>query len=453
MRNILRSYICHAVISAKIKTSPRLRAYFGAVAAILLAVALYTHYSPFLVPDEVWFLDEAEAFYHGLPILDHLDSMPLTGYYHSLLAHNLPVGWPGIFLPFAIISLMTISFAAGEELCGELCGTLSTMVTALAFLLIGGALVNWGRYFETAIFTLLTSLAAAALLYYRDSGRTRDAILLGLLTGCSLLCRSTFFLFPFFILVALRLWRGKLEITWRAAAAIALLPYGMLIPWWLMRAYTGQEFALFEVLRAKANIITGLLGYINTIDGSYQEALKLAGLNGTENLWVWGVKRFGADPWGLAFAVPQRLWTALTYNPLISLATLASLLTTRMDDKTKLLAAFLLYFVAVHLPMPVEPRYFIPALPLVAVLIARAATLHLNFNRAAPPGNMAARRAVYVLAAAALYGTAALYVNIWPYASRINSGDEAASLHLEMAAHPGDPWLLEEAKWARLLNE
>lgn len=438
-------------LGAALTARPRLRAWLAAAALLPLAAAFYGHYAQFRVPDDIWFLDEAEAFYHGLPILAGLDSMPLTGYYYSLLAHNLQAGWPALFLAFAVSSVLAVSFAAGAALRGRLGGALSAAAAALAFLSIT-SMANWGRYFETAVFTLLTALAAAALLYYRDGGRTRDAVLLGLLTGCSLLCRSTFFLFPVFILAALWLWRGRLKITWGAAAAIALLPYAMLVPWWLTRAYTGQEFSLFEAFRAKANIITGLLGYIHTIDGSYSEALKLAGLNGSENLWAWGARRLAADPWGLAVAVPLRLWEVLTYNPLLSAAAPASLFLAVMDDKAKLLAAFLFYLIAVHLPMPVEPRYFVPGLPLLAALLARAAAMRLDPGGAAPGGSPAGKAAVYFLAVIALCGTASLYAHLPPYARSIRSGDEPAALLRETAAHPGEPWLLEKAKWARLLD-
>ena len=421
----------------------------AAAALLLLGAALYVHFSPFLAVDDVWFLGEAESFYHGLPLQAGLDSMPLTGYYHSLLAHHLPAGWEKAFLPLAILSLLAAAFAGGAALCGKRCGALAAAAAGLAGLSVG-VLVNWGRYFETAVFTLITGLMLVFLVNYREHGRTRDAVLLGLLTGASLLCRSTFFLFPLFILAALWLWRGRLKITPGAGAAIALLPYALLAPWWAMRALTGQEFALFEVFRAKANIITGLLGYVHTIDGSYQEALALAGLNGSENLITWGLERLAADPLTLLKALPLRAWAVLAYKPLLSLLALAALFAAKLDDKAKLAAALLAYFLAVHLAMPVEPRYFFPLLLPLGALAGRAAALRLWPDCAARDGR-GGTAAAWLLAALVLTGPPAVYANIAHYVRNIRAADGNAVLALETASHPDDPWLLERANEARLL--
>ncbi|OGR66047.1 MAG: hypothetical protein A2X31_12565 [Elusimicrobia bacterium GWB2_63_22] len=436
-------------LGAALEARPRLLAALAWTAALLLAAALYRHFAPFLAVDDAWFLDEAEAFYHGLPLRAGLDSMPLTGYYHSLLSHHLPPGWVKLFLPFAVLSMLAASFSLGAALCGRRCGALAAALAGASFLSIG-ALVNWGRYFETAVFTLITALMAFFLLRYRESGSTRHAVLLGLLTGASLLCRSTFFLFPFFILAALLLWRGRLRITPVAAGAIALLPYAMLAPWWLMRHLTGQEFALFETFRAKANIITGLLGYVHTIDGSYQEALRYAGLVGSENLWAWGLDQVAANPLLIVKAVLLRGWAVLVYKPVLALLALASLFAAGLDDKAKLLAAFLFYFIAVHLPMPVEARYFVPLLPLLGALIGRAAALTL-WPDCAARGDGAGRAAAWVLAALVLAGPPAVYANIAHYVRNLRAADGSAVIALETASHPGDPWLLERANEARLL--
>lgn len=436
-------------IGAALEARPRLLAALAWAAALLLAAALYRHFSPFLAVDDAWFLGEAEAFYHGLPLRAGLDSMPLTGYYHSLLSHHLPPGWVKLFLPFAVLSLLAASFSAGAALCGRRCGALAAALAGAAFLSVG-ALVNWGRYFETAVFTLITALMAFFLLRYRETGSTRNAVLLGLLTGASLLCRSTFFLFPFFILAALLLWRGRLRITLGAAGAIALLPYALLAPWWLMRHLTGQEFALFETFRAKANIITGLLGYVQTIDGSYQEALRYAGLGGSENLWAWGLDQLASNPLLIIKAVLLRAWGVLVYKPVLTLLALASLFSAGLDDKTRLLTAFLLYFIVVHLPMPVEARYFVPLIPLLGALIGRGAALSL-WPDCAARGNGWARAAAWTLAALVLAGPPAVYSNIAHYVRNIRAADGSAVIAQETAAHPGDPWLLERANEARLL--
>ncbi len=436
-------------LGAALEARPRLLAALAWAGALLLAAALSRHFSPFLAVDDVWFLDEAEAFYHGLPLLAGLDSMPLTGYYHSLLSHHLPAGWVKLFLPFAVLSLLAASFSAGAALCGRRSGALAAAVSGAAFLSIG-ALVNWGRYFETAVFTLITALMAFFLVRYRESGATRHAVLLGLLTGASLLCRSTFFLFPFFILAALWLWRGRLRITPGAAAAITLLPYALLAPWWLMRHLTGQEFAMFETFRAKANIITGLLGYVHTIDGSYQEALRYAGLGGSENLLAWGLDRIASNPLLLIKAVLLRGWAVLVYKPVLSLLALASLFAAGLDDKARLLAAFLFYFIAAHLPMPVEARYFVPLIPLLAALIGRAAALSFWPDCAARGGG-GARAAAWTLAALVLAGPPAVYANISHYVRNLRAADGNAVLAQEAASHPGDPWLLERANEGSLL--
>lgn len=422
---------------------PEIKKFRGALwaaALALLAAALYRHFSPFLRPDDVWFLNEAEAFYHGLPLRSGLDSMPLTGYYYSLGAHHLPAGWERFFLPFAVISLLGATFAAGSALCGAPGGIVAAGLAGLEFLTMGG-LVNWGRYFETVVFTLLTGLTALFLVYYRDSGRLRDAVMLGLLAGASLLCRSTFFLFPPFILAALWLTRGEKKISAGAAAVVLALPYAMLVPWWLMRHSLGLDFALFETFRAKANIITGLLGYVHTIEGSYQEALALAGITGTQDLWTWGLEQVSTHPLVLAKAVLLRAWTVLAYKPSLSILLTASLFIARLDDKARLLWSFLLYFSAVHLPMPVEARYFVPLIPLAAALTARASLVRRDPYLAAFAGDaVRAKAAAWALAVLLLAPVPALYARMLRYPAALASGT-AATAASEAAAYPGDPWL------------
>lgn len=419
----------------------KIYAWLAAAALAAIAAALYFHYSPFLAVDDIWFLGEAESFYHGVAVRAGLDSMPLVGHYYSVLAHGLPAGWERLFLPFAVLSLLAAAYAAGAALKGPRCGALSAAAAGLIFLSLGG-LVNWGRYFETAVFTLVTALLAVFLLRYRESGRTRDAVALGLLTGAALLCRSTFFLLPPFILVALRLLRGDKKIKAAPAAAILLLPYAMLVPWWLLRYSLDLDFAFFETFRAKANIITGLLGHVHTIEGSYQEALALAGLNGSESLWNWGLARAAAEPLLLVKAVLLRAWAVFTYKPLVSLLAIASLFAARLDDRGKLLAAFCLYFIAVHLPMPVEPRYFVPLLIPLAALAARAAAARLWPDD--KPGTAGVWPA-WALAALILAGPAAVYANLAHYARGIRTSDLAAVIAAEAEIHPGCRWLAGRA--------
>lgn len=425
---------------ARLAARPRLAAALAAAALAAVAAALYLHYAPFLAVDDVWFLGEAESFYHGVALQGGLDSMPLNGHYHSLLAHNLPAGWERPFLPFAILSLLAAAYSLGAALGGARCGALSAGLAGLLFLSPGG-LANWGRYFETAVFTLITALAAVFLVRYRATGRTGHAVMLGLLAGASLLCRSTFFLFPPFILAALWAGRGEKKIKPAAAAAILLLPYAMLVPWWLLRHSLGLEFALFETFRAKANIITGLLGRVHTIEGSYQEALALAGLNGSESLWRWGLGQAAAHPLTLAKAVLLRAWAVLAYKPAATLLAAAAFFLGRKDAGARALWAFVFYFILVHLPMPVEPRYFVPLLIPLAALGARAAGARFWPADAPAAAGWPAR----ALAALVLAGPAAVYAGLGHYADGVKTSDQAAVIAAEAAAHPRCAWLAGRA--------
>lgn len=401
-----------------------------------LAALVYRRFSPFLRPDDVWFLGEAESFYHGVAVRAGLDSMPLTGYLHSLFSHHLASGWERVFLPLAILSLAGAAWSAGESLLRRR-GAAAAALAALVFISMDG-MVNWGRYFETAVFTLVAALMAVFLLSYRESGRTRDAAIFGLLTGVSLLCRSTFFLLPPFMLGALWLTRGEKKISAGAVAAVLALPYAMLVPWWLMRHSLGLDFALFEPFRAKANIITGLLGYVHTIEGSYQEALALAGLDQSANLWNWGRAQAAAHPWLIVKAVLLRGWAVLAYKPLLTLPAAAALFFGRKDAGARLLWAFAAYFILVHLPMPVEPRYFVPlVIPLAALMAASLPSP----SGSVPAGPANAGPAAWLPAAALLAATAGLYARLPHYAAGARSADRAAVLAREAAAHPGDPWL------------
>lgn len=423
----------------------RTRLTLAAVWLAFLAALVYRRFSPFLRPDDVWFLGEAESFYHGVAVRAGLDSMPLTGYLHSLFSHHLAAGWERLFLPLALLSLAGAAWSAGESLLRRR-GAAAAALAMLVFIFMNG-MVNWGRYFETAVFALVTALMAVFLLSYRETGRTRDAAMFGLLTGASLLCRSTFFLFPPFILAALWLARGEKKISAGAAAAVLVLPYAMLAPWWLMRHSLGLEFALFEPFRAKANIITGLLGYVRTIEGSYQEALALAGLDQSANLWRWGLAQAAAHPWLIAKAVLLRAWAVLAYKPLLTLLAAAALFFGRRDAGARLLWAFAAYFILVHLAMPVEPRYFVPLVIPLAALLAASLPSPLG---SVPAGPAKAGAAAWLPAAALLAATAGLYARLPHYAAGARSPDRAAVIAREAAAHPGDPWLASMAGEADL---
>ena len=223
-----------------------------------------------------------------------------------------------------------------------------------------------------------------------------------------------------------------------------VLPFLMLVPWWLMKWELFHEFTLFETFRAKANIITGLLGFVNTINGGYQEALSIAHIDASTSLWSWGAGQFRSNFFGIAGAVAIRLWKVFTFEPLLSALALGSLFISRHDQKVRALFYFLFYFAAIHLLLPVEDRYFIPLLPVLSVLIARSAVLLCG---GCPNGKTAAGRyaayASYLLAGLLACGPLALYAHTRIYSANIKARDEAAVLRRETAAFPGDAWLLE----------
>jgi len=430
---------------AALRERPRLLAALAAALVVLLAAACYRHYSPFLSIDDNWFLSEAEAFYHGLGTGAELDSMPLTGFYYSLLAHHFSPLWLKFFLGFSVVSFTLVTFALGSALCSPACGALGSAIMLAVFLSFR-TLVNWGRYFETSVFTLLTGLIAVFLLYYRASGKKRDAAALGILIGCSLLCRSTFFLFPFFLFAYFLFQREQLKLDWRTSLLIVALPCLMLAPWWLMKWELFHKFTLFEAFRAKANIITGLLGFVNTINGGYQEALSIAHLDASADLWAWGLGQLRHNFTGIAGAVILRLWKTLAFAPLLSILALGSLFAARLDGKLRALLALLLYFIGIHALMPVEDRYFIPLIPILALLIARGAVLRCGF--AGPePGNAGggySRLSNYLLAGLLACGPLLLYAHLRSYSANLRSPDRDAVLRLETAAYPDDTWLLEQ---------
>ncbi|MBI5238930.1 MAG: glycosyltransferase family 39 protein [Elusimicrobia bacterium] len=285
--------------------------------------------------------------------------------------------WSPLALPFprwqALISAAAVPAAAllGLLLGSPLGGLLAALLTALAPSLTAAV----PGYNIEPFFGLLVMAVCAALLLWEKAPDPRGALLAGACLAVSLLCRSTLFLLPPFLLAVfqshprLRRLRGG----WWALLAAAYLP---LAPWAARNLWHFGSFSPFELGAANRNFFAASLGFIENNDGyGYQDVLAgrldtapLAANDPIVRIGGMAWENVHSDPSAYAVSTVKRFVFSLRLHWILWLLAGLFLYRRRKEDGPWLLAAVCLYFFAVHSPMSWEVRYFDPVLPCLCVL-------------------------------------------------------------------------------------
>jgi len=275
--------------------------------------------------------------------------------------------------------LCWLVFAAGRLAAGYWAGT--GALAALALLENSPA----GYNMEQAFYGFFLLLALCLLLERRRADSAWAAVRAGLAVGMSLLVRVPLFLFPLFYplaeLAAVKKFSRALAVR---AALLAAAAYALLLPWsYLNHSLTG-EFSLANKAAAATNIITGALGAVYTMEG---DARELAGLGPEDDALSFFFRTVLSAPADYALSLARRLYHIFFFYPLLFGAFAAALLFNR-DRSLLPPLALPAYFMAVHAPFSVEPRYFYPMVyvmpPLVAAVLA--GRLRLSGSDGARPG-------------------------------------------------------------------
>ncbi|MFI5360688.1 MAG: hypothetical protein ACHQ49_01860 [Elusimicrobiota bacterium] len=245
---------------------------------------------------------------------------------------------------------------------------------ALAALHPGIGRTITGCQIETLFGCLVCLIAWALVRWCRDPGWGRT-LLLAFFIGVSLLCRAVFFALP--VALVLAAFAGALPSPGRAKlGAVLVVPYMLLAPWAARNAVQFGRFIPFEDQAATRNFYAASLGIVDNVLGSpFQDVLALeqgfpappAAITERRMLSL-AVKNIVEAPGSYLMSCLRRLVRLLGLHPMLLLMALAGALRRRADAGTRAIGVLCVYYVLVHIPMTLEPRYFEPVLPVLAVL-------------------------------------------------------------------------------------
>ncbi len=379
-------------------------------------------------------IERGEALLHGVPRPGTARAMPAYSVPNAVLCGHLPRR-AAVGVRFAVLLASAgAAFALGAFLFSPLSGA----AAALLFCLASPASESGERW----LYVLAVLLTAWMLVRRARKPSSARAAALGASLGAGLLMMSVLFLFPF-LLSAYEWARGRARR--REAAILIALPFMFLVPWIVMNWRLCGRLIVFEDGRADANVITGALGYVSTI--GMGDPRELMGAAAGKNIYAWAAGELFARPLAFLGAVGRRALAAAGLNPLLLLLSAGSLWLFRGREEVRQLALLAGYLFAIHCLMPVQPNYFAPAWPLLAVL---ASGLLLPWSRPASASlTRACAAGVHGAFALLLLALAPVLALAWAYPSR-SAG--AGALERELARHPRDPWLWEERGMAALLN-
>lgn len=302
----------------------------------------------------------------------------------------------------------------------------------------------------------LLFLMTACLLAWRarapSLGRT---ILFALAVGTTLLYRTPLAFFP--PVLALVEWavrrrepRGDRR---SQLAVLCVVPYLLLLPWVAMNRSVHGRLILFEKDAATANIVTGALGLVRSVEGDLATLVdEPVDLSRSSAVVGWAARQIIRHPLRYASAYARRAAFAASRYPVLIVLAFLAVYHFRKRREFQQLGLLGGYFLAIHCLMSVEDAYFEPLEPLFAVL---AGALVFGFREQAPPPADAVE---YRSSALAVNGMLALVLAFALYASRLVGafalrevpGDAARDLDRAVSESPGDSWLLLKRGRARL---
>lgn len=281
----------------------------------------------------------------------------------------------------ALLSTLTIALAGllGLFISGPLAG-----LAAAAFVGFHPTLIRSVPDPNIELFYgfLVLAVGFASVLWAAKPG-DRTAGLLGFFTGVSLMCRSVLFLFLPVLLAAF--WaRKKFHIGRRSHGAMMLAAaFVLLLPWIARNAYQFRSFTPFESKVVEKNLLTAAAGnlqytledYTNLVEKTHCAA---ATKDRVECVVDAALEIISAHPGRFFLSSLARLKWAVGLHGWIWLMALFALAANRNDTKTYALGVLCAYFLAVHAPFALVPRYFDPLLPCLLVLAGCAAAKALE---------------------------------------------------------------------------
>lgn len=263
-----------------------------------------------------------------------------------------------------------LAFSAGSLLHSARAGALAAALSAgFSALVIHAGYLPYSLYAEqTMIASALLMLVSALRLEF--SSYALRSLVLGLVLAMALYAKGVNApLIPAVLAYeALREKRAaRLRGQWAALAVI----FAAVAAWSAVNWICAHRFTILEPERAGCNLCTGAAGVIATMEGDWRGMLGIpAGAGAT----LWAAKEILLHPLRFLLAIPQRAWYLFFTNPLVpglpALGLLGGLAAWRFRRAPGLypLIALTAFILGLHLLMPVDVRYFIPAWFLCCVL-------------------------------------------------------------------------------------
>ncbi len=428
-----------------LKLSPRTGSVLEAgllLGLILIALALPLNRAGQPLPEvSASDIDIGESLIHGLSAPDVnsvTTSMPLSTVWAAAQFGHL--GWGAARRAWLLLGslLLLAAVALACELAPWPAGLLTILILVFA-------LDDWLSLTNTlhVIYALLILCVAWTLARFVRKPSPAAGAALGFAIGTSLLYRSPLLFLP--PLLALGFAFRKIRRDRGAARGLALavlLPILMLIPWMKLNYSLHGRPNPAEHMRSDTNIVSGAMGLVANIEGDIRALAPEAEFEPGRVLG-WAVRRVLSSPWTYARAVFQRIGYAASFTPWLSLGALAAFWLGRNDRATASVVVLAVYFLGVHVLMPIAQPYLIPCRMLLSVLAAAAAAKMLTPSLTEEGVSRQFTRLFFracCAVAGALGGAALLLVLRYDaYGSRTGSPERWAAAS---TAAPDDAWLM-----------
>jgi tetratricopeptide (TPR) repeat protein len=385
--------------------------------------------------DSDYHVERGEAILHGVPQYGFARAMPSYSVPNAFLCGHLSVSSAAAVRFAVLLACAVLVFALGALLYSGLCGAGAVFLYSFA--------PPASESGERWLYTLAVLIAAYFLVRRSRSPAPGKNAWLAAGLGATLLMLSSLCLFPF--LLALYEWARDRRVRWRDAAGVCLIPFLFLLPWIVMNWRLTGRFVVFEDGRVDDNILTGALGFVHTM--GIGNSRKMIGLSMGENVFVWAALQVLRHPLNFLSAVGQRAAYAASLHPLLVVGAAASIWISRKVEDRRQLALLAVYLFGIHILMPVQENYFVPAWPILAVLSAGL------LGAWTAPASARLNRMSATAVTAIFVGLLSVQASVlWLVSSYPSRAHAVSALDREISRYPRDAWLWSE-RGMRLLRE
>ena len=357
------------------------------------------------------------------------------------IQYHMPAWLQAGACKYVFLLPVILSFSAGSLVHSYTAGIFSAGLAAvLTGLLSRHGLVIYEQYLEQTLISaaMLMLVNGIAL---RSLPAIHRSLLLGLLLAIALYAKGVILLFiP--VLLLYEAWRESDRVPLRKQWPAMAVLLAVVSAWCFVNLLCGNGFVVIENWSRMLNVGIGATGLVSTAEGNWRV---LAGVGKATNMLPWAALEILSHPLRYIFSAFQRLYFLLFAAPLVPglwalfLLLLAAVFRFRSSPAARPLLLLTGYLLLIHLLMPVEGRYLMPAWFLACCL---AGTFLADISVAAAPGDRQRETTAKTLFFAASLPLALCWafsltlLITYPVRSKL-----PRDLQKLEAAHPGSPWI------------